>query len=93
MNGKLLPFGFIKYLWYKNKIDGIRGFAQFVIPRFRNKAINAAIFQKILLAAEKKKYRYIEGSSINENNLKSRRVFENAGIKPYKIYRVYQKIF
>jgi GNAT superfamily N-acetyltransferase len=93
VNGKLLPFGFIKYLWYKNKIDGIRGFAQYVIPRFRNKAVNAAIFQKILLAAEKKKYRYIEGSSINENNLKSRRVFENAGFKPYRIYRVYQKIF
>ena len=93
VNGKLLPFGFIKYLWYKNKIDGVRGFAQYVIPRFRNKAVNAAIFQKILLAAEKKKYRYIEGSSINENNLKSRRVFENAGFKPYRIYRVYQKIF
>lgn len=93
VNGKLLPFGFTKYLWYKNKIDGIRGFAQYVIPRFRNKAVNAAIFQKILLAAEKKKYRYIESSSINENNLKSRRVFENAGFKPYKIYRVYQKIF
>jgi len=91
--GKLLPFGFIKYLWYRNKIDGVRGFAQYVIPRFRNKAVNAAIFQKILLAAEKKKYRYIEGSSINENNIKSRRIFENTGIKPYRIYRVYQNIF
>ena len=93
MKGKLLPFGFIKYLWYRNKIDGIRGFAQYVIPSHRNKAVNAAIFQKILLAVEKKKYRYIEGSSISENNLKSRRIFENTGIKPYKIYRVYQKIF
>jgi len=93
VNGKLLPFGFIKYLWYKNKIDGIRGFAQYVVPRYRNKAVNAAIFQKILLAGERKKYRYIESSSINENNLKSRRVFENTGFKPYKIYRVYQKIF
>ena len=93
LNGKLLPFGFIKYLWYKHKIDGIRGFAQYVIPSFRNKAVNAAIFHKLLLAAEKKKYRYIEGSSINENNLKSRRIFENTGINPYRVYRVYQKIF
>jgi len=93
VKGKLLPFGFIKYLWYRNKIDGVRGFAQYVIPRFRNKAVNAAIFQKILLAVEKKKYRYIGGSSINENNLKSRRIFENIRIKPYRIYRVYQKIF
>jgi len=93
VKGKVLPFGFIKYLWYRNKIDGVRGFAQYVIPRFRNKAVNAAIFQKILLAVEKKKYRYIEGSSINENNIKSRRIFENTGLKPYRIYRVYQKIF
>ncbi|MCJ7656239.1 MAG: N-acetyltransferase, partial [Candidatus Atribacteria bacterium] len=80
-------------LWYRNKIDGIRGFAQFIIPSYRNKAVNAAIFQKILLTVDKKKYRYIEGSTISENNLKSRRIFENTGIKPYKIYRVYQKIF
>ncbi len=93
LNGTLLPFGFIKYLWYKNKIDGIRGFAQYVTPGFRNKAVNAAIFQKILLAAEKKKYRYIEGSSINEDNLRSHRIFENVGIKPCRVYRVYQKMF
>lgn len=93
MNGTLFPFGLFQYLWYKRKINGIRGLGQFVIPRFRNKAVNAAIFQRILEAAERKKYKYVEGSLISENNLRSRRVMENAGLKPYKIYRVYRKDF
>ena len=93
MNGTLFPFGLFKYLLYKRKIKGIRAFAQYVIPEFRNKAVNAAIFSKILDVAEQKKYEFIEGSLISENNLRSRRVFENAGIQPYKIYRVYRKVF
>ncbi len=93
MNGNLFPFGLLQYLWYRRKIKGIRGLAQYVIPEFRNKAVNAAIFKQILDVAEKKKYDYIEGSLISENNLRSRRIFENAGIQPYKIYRVYRKDF
>jgi len=93
INGNLFPFGIFKYLWYKRKIRGMRGLAQFVIPEFRNKAVNAAIFKQILEAAERKKYEYIEGSLISENNLRSRRVMENAGLAPYKIYRVYKKNF
>jgi GNAT superfamily N-acetyltransferase len=93
MNGSLFPFGLLKYLWYRRKIKGIRGLAQYVIPEFRNKAVNAAIFKQILDAAEQKKYEYIEGSLISENNIRSRRIFENAGIQPYKIYRVYRKDF
>jgi len=93
MNGNLFPFGLLKFLWYKRKIKGIRGLAQYVIPEFRNKAVNAAIFQQILEVAERKQYEYIEGSLISENNLRSRRIFENAGIQPYKIYRVFRKEF
>lgn len=93
MNGSLFPFGLLQYLWYRRKIKGIRGLAQYVIPEFRNKAVNAAIFKQILDVAEQKKYEYIECSLISENNLRSRRIFENAGIKPYKIYRVYRRDF
>lgn len=91
INGQLFPFGLVKYFWYKRKIRGIRGFAQFVVPEFQNKAVNAAIFKYILEVSERKKYNYIEGSLICENNLPSRRIFENAGLSPYKIYRVYRK--
>jgi len=91
LNGKLFPFGLFKFLWYKRKISGIRGFAQFVVPEYQNKAVVAAIFKQLLEVAERKNYKYIEGSQIEERNLASRRIFENAGIAPYKTYRVYRK--
>lgn len=86
MNGRLSPLGLLRYLWYKRKIKGIRGFAQFVIPEFQNGAVNAAFFQRILALAERKKYEYIEGSLISENNFRSRGIFGNAGMMPYKMY-------
>ncbi|NLL61778.1 MAG: GNAT family N-acetyltransferase [Candidatus Atribacteria bacterium] len=91
INGKLFPFGLFKYLWYKQKINGIRGFAQFVIPEFQNKAVNGAMFKHIIEVSEKKGYDYFEASTICEHNLPSRRTFENEGLSPYKIYRVYRK--
>jgi len=91
LNGQLFPFGIFKYLWFKRKIKGIRGFAQFVIPEFQNKAVVAAIFRELVEAAERKQYNFIESSTICENNLPSRRIFENIGLSPYKVYRVYRK--
>jgi len=58
LNGKLLPFGIFKYLWYKRKITGARVFAQFVIPKFRNKAVNGAIFHKLMVESRKRGYTY-----------------------------------
>ncbi len=78
-------------MWYKRKMKGIRGFAQYVIPEFRNKAVNAAMFHRVIEQAVRKKYDYIECSQISENNKRSRSVFEHSGFTPYKVYRVYQK--
>jgi GNAT superfamily N-acetyltransferase len=91
MDGKLFPFGFLKFMWYKRKMKGIRGFAQHVIPEYRNKAVNAAMFQRIIEQAVRKKYDYVECSQISENNKRSLSIFEHSGFTPYKVYRVYQK--
>lgn len=91
MNGKMFPFGVIKFLWYKRKINGLRAFIQFVVPKFRNKAVNGAIFYRLMIEANKKNYTYGEGSTIGEMNIESRRSVENAGGKLYRIYRLYGK--
>jgi hypothetical protein len=91
IRGKLFPFGFVIFLWYKRRMKGIRGFAQHVIPGFRYKAVNAAMFHKVIEEAIRKKYEYVECSQISENNNRSRSIFEHAGFTPYKVYRVYQK--
>ncbi|EOD00734.1 GNAT family N-acetyltransferase [Caldisalinibacter kiritimatiensis] len=91
LNGKLLPFGFLKYLWYKHRITGMRIFVQFVVPKFRNKAVNGAIFYKLMVESKRKGYTYGEGSTIGEMNIESRRSVEGAGGQLYRIYRLYKK--
>ena len=91
LNGLLNPLGLLKFWWYKRKINGMRIFSQFVIPEYRDKAVNGAIFYKLLLQAKKKKYIYGEASTIGEMNLKSIATVEKSGGQLYRIYRIYQK--
>lgn len=91
VNGRLFPFGFLKLLGAKRRVTGGRVIMQFVVPRFRNKAVNGAIFYKLMIAANAKGYTYGEGSTIAEWNVESMRSVENAGGHLYRIYRLYQK--
>jgi len=91
LNGRLFPFGFAKFLWYRRKIRGIRIFMQFVVPKFRNKAVNSAIYHRLMVEAARKGYTFGEGSTIAEMNKESIRNVERAGGQLYRIYRIYQK--
>ena len=89
LNGRLFPFGWVKYLWYKRRITGARIFIQFVVPKFRNKAVNSAIYHRLMVAARQKGYIYGEGSAIAEMNKESIRSVEGpaAGYRTYRICR------
>ncbi len=91
MNGRILPFGFVKYLWYKRKINGVRIFTQFVIPEYRNKGVNNAIYYKLMKEGRQKGIKYGEGSCIAEMNKESIRNVEKVGGRLYRIYRIYRK--
>lgn len=91
LNGRLFPIGFLKYLWYKRTINGVRIFIQFVIPGYRNKGVNSAIYHRLMLEARRKKHIYGEGSTIGEMNKESIRNVEKVGGKLYRTYRIYQK--
>ena len=91
MNGRVFPFGFIKYLYYKRKINRARLFVLFVIPEYRKKGVPSAIYLKGLEAAIKKGYKYGEGSTVWEYNKIMQRDIEKLGGKIYKTYRIYKK--
>jgi GNAT superfamily N-acetyltransferase len=91
MNGRLFPFGFLKFLKYKKKIDGGRIFILFVIPEFRKKAVSSAILYNCLAAGKRKGYKYGEGSTIGEINVSMRRDAEGAGGIHYRTYRLFKK--
>ncbi len=90
LNGRLLPFGFLKFLWYKRKITSARIFVLFVIPEYRKKGVTGAIYLKSFESAIRKGYTFGEGSTIAEANPAMRRDAEGAGGKIYKTYRIYQ---
>jgi len=91
MNGRLLPFGFLKFLWYKRKLRSGRTFILFIHPEFQNKGVTAALYLSAFNAAMAKGYTHGEGSSVHEFNVKMNRDLRNIGATLYKIYRVYKK--
>ncbi len=89
--GRLLPFGWLKVLYYRRRIDAMRVFMQFVVPDWQNRAVNAAIFLRMSQAALRKGYRGGDGSTIGEDNLASRLSVEKLGGRHYRTYRLYHK--
>lgn len=91
LNGRLLPFGIIKFLYYKRKIDKLRFFVLFVVPEYRKKGVPSAIYLQSYRASINKGYTFVEGSTIWEYNTDMMRDIENFGGVIYKTYRIYKK--
>jgi GNAT superfamily N-acetyltransferase len=91
LNGRIFPWGFLKFLWLKRKISGGRLFVLFVIPEYRKKAVSSAILFKTLKAAKARGYIYGEGSTIGETNSSMKRDAEGMGGKHYRTYRIFYK--
>lgn len=91
LNGRLFPFGIIKFLYYKKKIDKIRFFVLFVIPEYRKKGVSSAIYLQSYKKAIEKGYKFVEGSTIWEYNEEMKLDIEKYGGKLYKTYRIYKK--
>ncbi len=91
LNGILFPIGVFKYLYYKQKITGIRMFALFVTRLGRRRGVSAALYYHTIVNARKLGYQYGEGSTIHEFNRRMNLDAVKAGGKHYKTYRIYQK--
>jgi hypothetical protein len=91
LNGRLFPVGFLKYLWYKRKITGLRLFALFVTAQGRRRGVSAALYYYTMLNACRMGYTHGEGSTIHEFNQRMNLDARKAGGKLYKVYRIYHK--
>jgi GNAT superfamily N-acetyltransferase len=94
MNGRLLPFGWAKFLWWRRKIDGCRVFALGVKPEYQDLGIAAAFYMEHV--AEAKRPGGIwwgEMGWILETNEPMNRAMEGMGGKIVKRYRILEKAF
>jgi GNAT superfamily N-acetyltransferase len=91
MNGRLLPFGFLKLLWYRRKIDSARILTLGVKAAWRNRGLDAMLIHNPILNGMRRGIRHGECSWVLEDNVGMQRGIENAGGTAYKTYRVYEK--
>ncbi|MDY6827000.1 MAG: GNAT family N-acetyltransferase [Bacillota bacterium] len=90
LNGRLFPIGFLKYFWYKRKINGVRMFVLFVTPKGRRRGVSAALYHYTMQNARRLGYQFGEGSTIHEFNQRMNIDAQKAGGRLYKKYRVYR---
>jgi GNAT superfamily N-acetyltransferase len=91
LNGKLLPFGFIKLLIKKKKINKIRTALMGVDPEHQGKGIDVLLHREAIENGLKKGYYSSEVGWILESNVLMIRVAERIGGELEKVYRMYRK--
>ncbi|MBC7224124.1 MAG: N-acetyltransferase, partial [Anaerolineae bacterium] len=91
MNGRLFPFGWLKFLWYRRKLHICRVFAMGVLEEYRGMGIDAVFYYLTAKAAIPKGYTMAEMSWILETNTMMNRAIRFLGGKVYKTYRIYEK--
>jgi hypothetical protein len=91
MNGRLLPFGFLKILTGKKKIDFLRVIIMGVKPEFQKKAIDSVFYLETIKNGNKNGYTGAEISWVLEDNMPMRMTAEKLGARIYKTYRIFRK--
>ncbi|MEO6819214.1 MAG: hypothetical protein ABI266_02595 [Ginsengibacter sp.] len=89
--GRLLPFGLLKLLLGKKKVDVVRVLALGVIEGYKKMGIEACFYASIIERAMKKNIKAGEASWILEENFLMNKGIESMNGKAYKKYRILEK--
>jgi GNAT superfamily N-acetyltransferase len=92
MDGRLLPFGWAKFLWYKRKIDRVRVFALGVKPEYQHTGVGAKLYELHWEAGARTRQGRGETGWTLESNKPMNRAMERMGGKVVRTYRVYEQI-
>jgi GNAT superfamily N-acetyltransferase len=88
--GKLIPTGLIKILYYQRLVKSVRVLALGVVEEYRASGLAAGFYATLVRNARKLGYGDCEMSWILEDNVLMNRSLEVMGAKRYKIYRIYE---
>jgi GNAT superfamily N-acetyltransferase len=93
MNGRLFPFGIVRLLTQKRRINAARILTLGIIPEYQKKGIDAVIYWELLNNAAKLGIYTGEASWILEDNEMMNNAILNMGGELYKRYRIYHLNF
>ena len=91
INGRLLPFGWLKLLLASRSINQVRVITLGVVPKYKNRGIDVAFYHKTIQNAMRKGQARGEMSWILEDNDRMINAAKKMGGEIYKIYRIYDK--
>ncbi|MBB4662666.1 GNAT family N-acetyltransferase [Conexibacter arvalis] len=92
MNGRILPFGWLKFLRNRGKIDRVRVFALGVKREWQHTGVAARFYQLHFDSAEVTPQTYGEMGWILETNKSMNRAMEGMGGRVVRRYRLYERL-
>ncbi|GAC1441291.1 MAG: GNAT family N-acetyltransferase [Solirubrobacteraceae bacterium] len=93
LNGRLLPFGWLKALYWRRKIDKVRVFALGVKPEYQHTGVAARFYEMHFDAAERTPQKGGEMGWILETNKAMNRAMEGMGGEIVRRFRCYERVF
>jgi GNAT superfamily N-acetyltransferase len=90
LNGRLLPFRWIKLKRYIREIDVVSFKLLGVLKEYRRRGIDALLYVEALRKAKERGYAWLDGSLTSEQNPAINLIARNRGAECYKHYRVYR---
>jgi GNAT superfamily N-acetyltransferase len=91
MNGRILPVGWAKALWYRRKIDRCRVFALGVKREWQDTGVAAKFYERHFAAAERTPITWGEMGWILETNKPMNRAMEGMGGTVVRRLRLYER--
>jgi len=93
LNGRLLPLGWLKALYWRRRIDAVRVFALGVKPDYQHTGVAARFYQMHFEAAERTPQKGGEMGWVLETNRAMNRAMEAMGGEIVRRFRVYERVF
>ncbi|WP_425400352.1 N-acetyltransferase [Aeoliella sp.] len=91
IDGRLLPFGFLKLLTRRKEITRMRVISANVLPEYQNWGVGITLARGLIEPVLNHGVQEAEFSWVLESNNLSRKTLEKGGAKRYKTYRLYER--
>ncbi len=89
LRGKLMPFGWLKFLLAKRKLDRARTLLLGVLPEYRKKGVDVVMVYRTMVAGQAKGFDRSECSWVLEDNRSMNLILRGYGASKNKTYRIY----
>lgn len=91
LRGRLFPFGWLRLLIGKDKIDRVRGMMMGVHPKYRKMGIDYAFYHEAVRTLQRRRIKELDISWVLSHNTALRDAIERMGAHAYKTHHLYEK--